>query len=249
MRVRNQRACAATTDGISTSTCSGTTCASPALHARLFFGMLARLPLLLWRKVAAIHTGHRWARAPSCSASGTAVLGPPVPGALAVPPLRVPVVLVHWLARSTLVRQASLQYLSRVQEATGALGRAPAARQPAPHVLLRGTCSTSCGRQWQVPLRAGPPLEGAGSSTTWRSWAGGGVIVTAHLGCLELCRAMAEEARRGEAPHPGAHPPQAGSTACSSGSIHSEFQLVEVTDLGPGTAVALESTWPPVSSW
>ena len=89
-----------------------------------------------------------------------------------------PVVLVHWLSRPA-VRAASLQYLQRLQASQGVFARPPgpmldkllavAGRFPAERVIQRGRASV------RQAVQSGQ----------------GGVIVTAHLGCLELCRVMA----------------------------------------------------------
>ncbi|QSQ16371.1 LpxL/LpxP family acyltransferase [Myxococcus landrumensis] len=152
-----------------------------------------------------------------------------------------PVVLVHWLARP-LVRQASLQYLSRVQEATGALGRTPRRSDSLRHMftfaetMLDKLLAVSGKYRFEEVH-----TEGREQFYDVAKLGKGGVIVTAHLGCLELCRAMAE--KRGEVKlHILVHTRHAEqfNRLLKRLNPHSEFQLVEVTDLGPGTAVALE---------
>jgi predicted LPLAT superfamily acyltransferase len=114
-------------------------------------------------------------------------------------PFRVcvfPVVLLHWLARPTL-RQASLQYLERLESASGALGHRPGPRDSLRHVML--FADTLLDKL--LAVSDGYPLwriAAQGREEFYRLAATGcgGVIVTAHLGCLELCRAMADRRAR-----------------------------------------------------
>ncbi|MCE9667100.1 acyltransferase [Myxococcus stipitatus] len=159
-------------------------------------------------------------------------------------PFRVclfPVVLVHWLARPV-VREASLQYLSRLESSTGALGHAPGPRDSLRHVaafaetMLDKLLAVS-GRYRFENVRT----EGREQFYEAVKRGQGGIIVTAHMGCLELCRAMAE--KRGEVKlHILVHTRHAEqfNRLLKRLNPDSDFQLLEVTDMGPGTAVMLQ---------
>ena len=159
-------------------------------------------------------------------------------------PFRVclfPVVLVHWLARPV-VREASLQYLSRLESSTGALGHAPGPRDSLRHVatfaetMLDKLLAVS-GRYRFENVRT----EGREQFYEAVKRGQGGIIVTAHMGCLELCRAMAE--KRGEVKlHILVHTRHAEqfNRLLKRLNPDSDFQLLEVTDMGPGTAVLLQ---------
>jgi len=159
-------------------------------------------------------------------------------------PFRVclfPVVLVHWLARPV-VREASLQYLSRLESSTGALGHAPGPRDSLRHVatfaetMLDKLLAVS-GRYRFENVRT----EGREQFYEAVKHGQGGIIVTAHMGCLELCRAMAE--KRGEVKlHILVHTRHAEqfNRLLKRLNPDSDFQLLEVTDMGPGTAVLLQ---------
>jgi len=152
-----------------------------------------------------------------------------------------PVVLVHWLGRPV-VRQASLQYLTRVEQATGALGRKPGRRDSLRHMVA--FAETMLDKLLAVSGRyrfEQVHTEGREQFYEVVKSNKGGVIVTAHMGCLELCRAMAE--KRGEVKlHILVHTRHAEQFNRLLKRLHpdSAFELVEVTDMGPGTAVALE---------
>ncbi len=153
----------------------------------------------------------------------------------------MPVVFLHWLARPV-VRRASLQYLQRLQTHTGALGREPTWRDSVRHVarfadtMLDKLLAVS-GRYPYANVRT----EGREAFYAQARSGRGGIIVTAHLGCLELCRVMAS--RRGEVKlNILVHTRHAAqfNRILQRLSPESDVQLMEVTDLGPSTAVELE---------
>jgi predicted LPLAT superfamily acyltransferase len=151
-----------------------------------------------------------------------------------------PVVAVHWLSRP-LLRASSLQYLERVEAATGALGRKPRWLDSMRHVVafaetMLDKLLAVSGRYRFERVRTEGREEFYQAAKTGR----GGIIVTAHMGCLELCRTMAEQ--RGEV-----------KLTILVHTLHAErfnrllkrlnpessLHLMEVTELGPATAVAL----------
>jgi predicted LPLAT superfamily acyltransferase len=109
-------------------------------------------------------------------------------------PFRVclyPVVLFYWLT-STTARRASLEYLQRVQQAHGVF-----ARKPGHWTSLRHFCcfaETLLDKTLAMSGRYPPErlaFEGEQAIVEQMESGVGGVIVTAHLGCLELLQASA----------------------------------------------------------
>lgn len=158
-------------------------------------------------------------------------------------PFRVcvyPVVFVHWLARPV-VRSASLEYLERLESATGALGRKPGWRESLRHVMafaetMLDKLLATGGRYRFEHVRT----EGRDEFYEVAKAGRGGVIVTAHMGCLELCRVMAH--RRGEVKlNILVHTRHAEqfNRVLKRLNPENDVQLLEVTDMGPATAVAL----------
>lgn len=103
--------------------------------------------------------------------------------------LLLPVLGWMLLARPS-ARRASRQYLERLQATSGALGHAPRARDVLRHfaafgeTLLDKLLATSGRYPFErVHVDGALPHTADGR---------GGVIVTAHIGCLELCQALAE---------------------------------------------------------
>jgi predicted LPLAT superfamily acyltransferase len=103
-----------------------------------------------------------------------------------------PVVVCYWAANPK-ARTASLQYLQRVQTVHGAIGHAPGWRDTLRHFLSFGETLLDkllavSGRYPFERVR----LEGEGAVLATMAAGRGAVIVTAHVGCLELCRALAD---------------------------------------------------------
>lgn len=151
-----------------------------------------------------------------------------------------PVVLLHWAMRPAL-RAASYQYLQRLQAATGALGRQPGWRDSVRHVALfaetmldKLLAVSGRYRFEQVVVRGEQPIVTAAAAGL------GGVIVTAHLGCLELCRAMAEQmgdVKLNVLVHTR-HAVQFNQLLKRLDPGY-DLDLIEVTEINPATAVLL----------
>ncbi|WP_460527794.1 LpxL/LpxP family acyltransferase [Chitinimonas naiadis] len=151
-----------------------------------------------------------------------------------------PVVLVHWLSRPAL-RSASLQYLSRLELATGALGREPSARDSIRHIAL--FAETLLDKL--LAVSGAFPLERVRSEGREQIYAAasmgqGGVIVTAHVGCLELCRALAEQ-KRAIKLNVLVHTRHAEqfNRVLKRLNPDNDLNLIEVTEVNPATAVLL----------
>lgn len=150
-----------------------------------------------------------------------------------------PVVFFHWLLNAT-ARRASMQYLVRAQAHADALGSPPGWRHGLRHFFvfaetLLDKLLALTGRypSERVTLNRDVMLQQIASGH-------GGVIVTAHMGCLELCRALT--------PHvPGlrlialVHTAHAEAFNLMLRRLAPEdpVELIQVTELDPGTAMRL----------
>ena len=104
-----------------------------------------------------------------------------------------PVVLYYWLSRP-LARHASLQYLQRMQQAHGLWPRMPGWRQSQKHfrmfaqvILDKLLALTGSYGAERVRLEGQQPL------VDLLERGQGAIIVTAHIGCIELCQALAKQ--------------------------------------------------------
>ncbi len=151
-----------------------------------------------------------------------------------------PVVFAHWLTRP-LARAASLDYLRRLQAATGALRHPPGRRDSLRHIALFAETILdkllAIGGRYRfdrVRVQGREPLAEQIARGE------GGVIVTAHLGCLELCRVMAG---RGNKPKVNilVHTRHAErfNRMLKRLNPDSDLRLMEVTEVTPATAVQL----------
>ena len=150
-----------------------------------------------------------------------------------------PVVLVHWLLNGT-ARRASLQYLRRAHEHLGMPVRRPGMWQSLHHFAMFAETLLdkilALGQRYPVDKVR---MERHGVLARVRSGQGG-LIVTAHLGCLELCQVMAEQV-------PGLRLTALVHTAHAERFNRmmrrldetTRVELLQVTDLGPADAVKL----------
>jgi len=154
--------------------------------------------------------------------------------------LMAPVVLVHWLARPA-VRAASLQYLQRMHAAHGVFAKPPGRLQSLRHLALFGETLLDkllamAGRypEQRVRRHGRELLERALQQGQ------GGILVTAHVGCLELCRAMADAAA---APKLNVLVHTRHAKAFNDVLLRlnpkAQVQLIEVTEIGAPTAMIL----------
>ncbi|MCD6076569.1 MAG: lipid biosynthesis acyltransferase [Ramlibacter sp.] len=101
-------------------------------------------------------------------------------------------VVLFYAATQPRARRASLDYLRRMQQAHGAIGAEPDARHWLRHLmsfaetLLDKLLATS-GRYAFANVR----LEGQEEVEALLAQGRGALLVTAHVGCLELCQALA----------------------------------------------------------
>lgn len=151
-----------------------------------------------------------------------------------------PVVLWYWAANRA-AREASLEYLRRLQAATGALGHEPGRRDTLRHFLsfaetILDKMLAVGGRYRLDTIRfvGREPIEQMVRAQQ------GGLMVTAHMGCLEMCQASADAT-------PGL------KLTVLVHTVHAErfnrmlerlspgrgISLMQVTEISPATAVLL----------
>lgn len=157
-------------------------------------------------------------------------------------PFRVcvyPVVLVHWLLNGT-ARRASLQYLRRLHAHSGVPPSRPGVWQSLHHFAMFAETMLdkilALGHRYPIGRVR---MQREGVLARVRSGEGG-LIVTGHLGCLELCQVMAEQV-------PGLRLTALVHTAHAERFNRmmrrldetTRVELLQVTDLGPADAVRL----------
>ncbi|MBH9551604.1 LpxL/LpxP family acyltransferase [Inhella gelatinilytica] len=155
--------------------------------------------------------------------------------------LMFPVVLLHWCTRPGL-RAASLQYLQRLHRAQpGVFARAPGAWQGLMHVrlfaeTLLDKLLAMAGRYPFERVRE----QGLEQLEAARASGRGGIFVTAHMGCLELCRVMGQRKAALDLTvlvHT-AHA-QAFNRILERLDPQARVRVLEVSDFGPATAQQL----------
>lgn len=212
------------------------------MHTRLFFGMLPRIPQLLFRRRQQAH----WAATPERRGQwGLRFMLWLYQRAGRLPFILLlwPVVAVYWLSGRA-ARAASRQWLARVQ----AVAHQQEIALPRPlssyrHFLRFGGSMLDKVASWRGDLRWGRDIDFApGAEAVIRAAEGKGhLILASHLGDIEACRAMAKQvsglvinalvftdnAQRFRAVLESIAP-QAG------------VNLLPVSDIGPDTAILLQ---------
>ncbi len=151
-----------------------------------------------------------------------------------------PVVAWYWLANRR-ARGASLEYLQRLQQATGALGHAPGWRDTLRHFLSFAETildkMLAVGGHYRfdrIRFIGREPIDAMARAKQ------GGLLVTAHMGCLEMCQASADTV-------------QGMTLTVLVHTVHAErfnrmlerlspgraISLMQVTEITPATAVIL----------
>ena len=212
-------------------------------HTILVFGMLLRLPLLLWRKVFPMRDEQHWSKlSERGSASGLRIVAGcyRLLGERAVRALLYPVV-AYFLMTSGKARRASLDYLRRVQS-QGATQVRGGWRGSFRHMLefaqsgldkLAGWLGDFDGGRVEFPDRAAfDQLLASGR---------GAVLIGSHLGNLEMTRALASRERAAviNAIVYTDHARRFNEAlAQASGDFHA--RLIQVSRVGPDTAILLK---------
>lgn len=217
------------------------------MHTRLVFGMLVRLPRLLARKLRprAPSSGH-WSRLAERGAGwglSSVYWCYRLLGRNAAVVMLLPVVGYFFLTGAA-ARRASLDYLRRCYRHFGPspdLPREPGWREAFRHFLHFATAALDKVVAWRgdglpqrVELADLAPIDALVRSTR------GALVVGAHMGNLEMCRALAVHAghRTINAVVHTAHAAKFARLIARS-NPHSGFKLIEVDDFGADTAVIL----------
>jgi predicted LPLAT superfamily acyltransferase len=218
------------------------------MHTRLTFGMLPRLPVLLWRKFCARDAaGRHWSRL----AERGSLLGLQTVfacyrlfGAKAARVLLYPIVAYFFLTGSK-ARAASLDYLRRVNRLRGGAGPEPGWRESFLHMLAFGQSGLDKLAAWmggvsevaeqQVDFPSCPVFEQLLASGR------GALLIGAHLGNLEMTRALAVNERRIKV-NVVVYTEHAErfNTLLRQANADFSINLLQVSRLGPETAIMLK---------
>lgn len=152
----------------------------------------------------------------------------------------VPVVLYYRSTRAV-ARRASMEYLARMQAAHGALGGPPGWRHGLRHFVafadtLLDKVLAASGRYRFTSIR----IDGAEPVLAALARGQGGVFVTGHVGCLEVCQAAIDHTRRMRL-NVLVHTAHAEQFNRVLGRLDpdSNVRLIQVTEITPATAVML----------
>ncbi len=155
-----------------------------------------------------------------------------------------PVVTYYWLTHP-LARRASRDYLCRVQDSAGTVtgqgGPAPGARHTLRHLL--SFADTLLDKLLAIGGRyrfGDVTREGESVMLQQIASGQGGIIMTAHMGCLELCRVLAAK-RQGLRLTVLVHTAHAErfNRILARLDPQSSLQLYQVDDISPATALEL----------
>lgn len=151
-----------------------------------------------------------------------------------------PVVGYYWLA-SPVARRSSLQYLQRMHAAHGGGSQVPGWRHSLRHfsVFAQVILDKLLALSGRYPFER-VSLQGREPLNALLAQGRGAVVVTAHIGCIELCRAIAER-------HAGLRLNILVHTAHAERfnrllqrlAPHSGVRLLQVTDFSAATAMML----------
>lgn len=214
-----------------------------ATHARLFFGMLWRLPRLLaarrrvdrgslhWSRLA--ERGSRWGLRLVAAAFGA--LGPRAARAVLFP-----AVLYFYLTEGS-ARRASRTYLARLHAHSGGRTPRPTTLNVLRHMLAFAHAGVDKLAAWRGAVAASAiSFDGSEALDDLRRSGRGALFIGAHLGNLEMMRALAVT-RRLENVTAVVYTHHARRFAEALESAHAGFRqnLMEVSDFGPQTAIAM----------
>lgn len=213
------------------------------MHTRLTLGMLVRLPLFIWRRVAGSRRGgEHWSRLSErgCAVGLRSVFACyRLLGARAARCLLYPVVAYFFLT-GTKARHASLDYLRRVYHR---LGRSePTWGDCFAHMMAFGQSALDkiavwSGRSASIPVE----FPGRAQLEAMAAAGKGAVLIGSHLGNLEMTRALAVRERR--VPVNAVvytHHARRFNEVLRQANADFSVNLVEISDLGPETAIMLK---------
>lgn len=229
------------TDGLSHFDALKDNCRISLMHTRLFFGMLPRIPSLLFRRPSS-----HWARQDEVKGlwgMRLMLLVWRLLGRRAFSLLLYPVIGVYWLTASR-ARRASQDWIARVRK------QLTARQQPVPrtlnsyqHFLRFGHAMLDKIASWRGELHLGrdvmfaPGAEAALNVDDPR----GKLLLASHLGDVEACRALAQ--RQGSKTINAlvfSDNAQRFKQIMQEMAPQAGLNLMPVTDIGPDTAIALK---------
>jgi predicted LPLAT superfamily acyltransferase len=227
------------------------------MHTRLTLGMLPRLPQLLWRKIfAGAAPGRHWSRlAERGSLLGlrTVFACYRLLGARAARLLLYPIVAYFFLTGRK-ARAASLDYLRRLHRLRGGALPEPDWRASFRHMLAFGQSGLDKLAAWSNGFSGFGGSGGAGGANVHRvdfpnrplfeqllASGRGAVLIGAHLGNLEMTRALAVNERRVKV-NAVVYTDHAERFNSLLGQANADFSLnlLQVSRLGPETAILLK---------
>ncbi|MGE5493003.1 MAG: glycosyltransferase family 2 protein, partial [Actinomycetota bacterium] len=213
------------------------------MHTRLFFGMLGRLPLLLWRKVfppklSEAHWSRQDERGSSLGLRITVATYRFLGDAAARLLLR-PVVAWFFLTGGN-ARRASRQYLERLQAQSGA-SPAPTWANSYRHMLAFAESSLDKLAAWAGKVsHSSVQFDNREAFEQLLASGRGAVLLGAHLGNLEMLRALANLngiVRVNAVVYTDHAKRFAGALAAADERF--QVNLIQISSLGPDTAILL----------
>lgn len=215
-------------------------------HSRLFFGMLLRSPLLLWRKLRPAKSahwaeqserGHRWGL--KCLIAAYRFGGRPLFSAVLYP------VMLYFYLFGAGARRASRAFLQRAHAAgSPVLPQPPRGRDSFRHFMNFAEAALDKLAVWLGDLP--PERVQASDENVWRTLrqnGRGALLVGSHLGNLEVSRAMARH-YRADVPITAlvfTEHAQKFNSALRELKPDAGFNLIEVREIGPDTAMELRA--------
>lgn len=214
-------------------------------HSKLFFGMLRRLPTLLRRKFASTtNKGQHWSKMPErgsslgmkCIAGCYRLLGKPIAILLLYP------IIAYFLLTNRTARQASQKYLTHWQQFHGSHHQMPQPGWAASyrHMLAFGHSSLDKLGAW-MGERIDASFSAQAEMEALLASGQGAMLVGAHLGNLEMLRAMASLQHKAtiNAVVYTEHAQKFNQLLASS-NPRFQVNLLQVSSFGPDTAIMLK---------
>ena len=215
------------------------------MHTLLTFGMLWRLPVLLWRKICGVNAATRhWSRL----AERGSVLGLKtifacyrMLGETAARWLLYPIIAYFFISGRQ-ARAASLDFLRRVHQQRGDLTPQPGLKESFKHMLAFGQSGLDKLTAWVGKgERQVPDFPNQDEFERLLASGSGAVLIGAHLGNLEMTRALARNQRH-TAVNAVVYTDHAQRFNNLLMQANADFgvNLIQVSHLGPETAIMLK---------
>ncbi|MRS16364.1 glycosyltransferase [Enterobacteriaceae bacterium RIT691] len=207
------------------------------MHTRLFFGMLPRMPSLLFRR----RTQH-WARQPEAKGLWGMRLMIWVWktfGRAAFSLLLWPVIAVFWLTASA-PRRASQQWIAKAKQQLAARNLPSPKRFTSFHHFMRfGHAILDKIASWRGELKPGRDIVFAPGAEAALDMSApqGKLLLASHLGDVEACRALSTRTINALVFNDNA---QRFKQIMEENAPQSGMNLIPVTDIGPDTAMLLK---------